>query len=111
VLIRGYAASKAALNQGLRHLSAEIYRSKGKQAPIILAIHPGEVTTDMAAHVSIDWDVEGIISPRESISRMLKVIAEKGKDGVDEGGRLSGGMQKEEGSATFWTWEGKSYPW
>lgn len=65
----------------------------------------------MAADVSIHWDVEGIISPRESISGMLKVIAEKGKDGVDEGGRLSGGMQKEEGSATFWTWEGKSYPW
>lgn len=64
----------------------------------------------MAANVSIDWDVEGIISPQESIFCMLKVIANKGKDGIDEGGRMSA-VQKEEGGATFWTWEGQRYPW
>jgi NAD(P)-dependent dehydrogenase (short-subunit alcohol dehydrogenase family) len=124
-----YAASKAALNQGLRHLAAELHRSKrrssimsvdaitsngyrsGSDAPVVLALHPGEVTTDMAANVSLDWDVEGIISPRESIGCMLKVIAEKGKGGIDEGGRVSSGGRQEEGAATFWTWEGRRYPW
>jgi hypothetical protein len=78
---------------------------------MVLALHPGEVTTDMAANVKLDWDVEGIISPKESISCMLKVIAEKGKGGVDEGGRVSAGKNLEEGTATFWTWEGRRYPW
>lgn len=87
-------------------------RSSG--APVVLAIHPGEVSTDMAANVSLDWDVEGIISPRESIACMLRVIAEKGRDGVDEGGRYSARMAGEvleDGAATFWTWEGRRYPW
>jgi NAD(P)-dependent dehydrogenase (short-subunit alcohol dehydrogenase family) len=124
-----YAASKAALNQGLRHLAAELHRLKRKAAimsvnaitgngcgndsgaPVVLAIHPGEVATDMASNASLDWDVEGIISPRESISCMLKVIAEKGKGGADEGGRMSAGGKQEEGAATFWTWEGRRYPW
>ncbi|KAG0649151.1 putative oxidoreductase [Hyphodiscus hymeniophilus] len=106
-----YAASKAALNQGLRHLAAELQRSKGRAAPTVLALHPGEVTTDMAASVSLDWDVEGIISPGESISCMLKVIAEKGKGGIDEGGHASAAGKQEEGVATFWTWEGRRYPW
>jgi hypothetical protein len=42
---------------------------------------------------------------------MLKVIAEKGKGGADEGGRMSAGGKQEEGAATFWTWEGRRYPW
>lgn len=79
--------------------------------PVVLAIHPGEVATDMAANANPDWDVEGIITPRDSISCMLKVIAEKGKGGADEGGRMSAGGRLEEGAATFWTWEGRPYPW
>ena len=67
--------------------------------------------TDMAANVSLDWDVEGIISPKESIRCMLKVIAEKGKGGVDEGGSSGASGKVEEGAATFWTWEGRRYPW
>jgi NAD(P)-dependent dehydrogenase (short-subunit alcohol dehydrogenase family) len=106
-----YGASKAALNQGLRHLAAELHRSKGSAAPTVLALHPGEVTTDMAANVNLDWDIDGIISPKESISCMLKVIAEKGKGGVDEGGRMTSGGKLEEGAATFWTWEGRRHPW
>lgn len=66
-------------------------------------MHPGEVSTDMA-NVTLDWDVEGIITPEESIRKMLKVIEEKGEGGVDEAGG-------EKGTATFWTWEGQRYPW
>lgn len=38
-----YAASKAALNQALRHMAAELKRKDDDT--IILAIHPGEVAT------------------------------------------------------------------
>ena len=81
---------------------------------MVLAIHPGEVSTDMASNVTLDWEVEGIITPEESINCMLRVINEKGAGGVDEGGRLSevgSGTREDEGAATFWTWEGKRYPW
>lgn len=115
-----YAASKAALNQGLRHLAAELHlkaskagNEKGK-APVVLAIHPGEVSTDMTSNVSLDWEVEGIITPEESIRCMLKVISEKGADGSDEGGVSTAqkeGRRYEEGEASFWTWEGSRYPW
>jgi hypothetical protein len=45
---------------------------------------------------------------------MLKVIEVKGWGGLDEGGRGSAerdGRKEEDGAATFWTWEGKRYPW
>jgi NAD(P)-dependent dehydrogenase (short-subunit alcohol dehydrogenase family) len=38
-----YAASKSALNQMLRHMAAELKRAKHET--VILAMHPGEVTT------------------------------------------------------------------
>jgi len=100
----------------LRHLAAELKRKREVEGrgerTVVLALHPGEVSTDMA-NVSLDWDVEGIISPQESITCMLKVIGEKGWGGTDEGGRVSGVQdgKKEDGAATFWTWEGKRYPW
>ncbi|RDW79542.1 hypothetical protein BP6252_04180 [Coleophoma cylindrospora] len=108
-----YAASKAALNQGLRHLAAEVHR-KHPNPPVVLALHPGEVTTDMAANVEVDWEVKGVIGPEESIECMLKVIEEKGAGGADEGGRVSmakDGLEEETGAATFWTWDGRRYPW
>jgi len=43
------------------------------------------------ANVEVDWEVEGIINPDESISKMLKVIAEKDKSQ----------------SGTFWCWDGR----
>ena len=43
------------------------------------------------ANVSLDWEIEGIIRPEESVSKMLKVIPTKNI----------------EQSGTFWTWEGK----
>ena len=48
------------------------------------------MSRDMA-NVSLDWEVEGIISPENSVSEMLKVIPTKNV----------------EQSGTFWTWEGK----
>lgn len=70
----------------------------------------------MASDVGSDlgWDVEGIISPKESIGCMLKTIAEKGYGGEDEGGEMSSkreGRKGVAGEATFWTWEGVRYPW
>lgn len=48
------------------------------------------ILRDMA-NVSLGWEVEGIISPEESVSKMLKVIP----------------IKNVEQSGTFWTWEGK----
>ncbi|KXJ86157.1 hypothetical protein Micbo1qcDRAFT_168753 [Microdochium bolleyi] len=91
-----YAASKAALNQMLRHMAAELKRSSDarKKEAVILALHPGEVRTDMA-DVQLGWDVQGQISPSESVSGMLRVIASK--ETADTG--------------TFWCWDGRSHPW
>jgi NAD(P)-dependent dehydrogenase (short-subunit alcohol dehydrogenase family) len=108
-----YAASKAALNQGLRHLAAELPRlespTEGSASPnrdtVVLALHPGEVATDMASNVDLAWEVEGIITPEESVAGMLKVIAEKGKGGVGQRGGEAVGV------ATFWDWRGEVYPW
>ncbi|KAF2432005.1 NAD(P)-binding protein [Tothia fuscella] len=87
-----YAASKAALNQMLRHMAAELKRQDDDT--IILAMHPGEVSTDMA-NIELTWQVDGVITPEESVTAMLNVIQSKG-------------IQH---SGTFWTWENKPYPW
>ncbi|KAJ8128805.1 hypothetical protein O1611_g4829 [Lasiodiplodia mahajangana] len=90
-----YAASKAALNQMLRHMAAELGRSDQKRRQtVILALHPGEVATDMS-DIEVGWEVKGSISSSESVSGMLKVIAEKG----------------EKDTGTFWCWDGRSHPW
>ena len=83
-----YAASKAALNHALRHMDAELKR-KGEKT-MILALHPGEVITDMTK-IEISWEVEGEMTPEESVSHCIKVIESKGI----------------EDSGTFWTWENK----
>jgi hypothetical protein len=43
------------------------------------------------ANIEVDWEVEGIITPEESVTQMLKVFAERGKDD----------------SGTFWCWDGR----
>jgi hypothetical protein len=49
----------------------------------------------MAAEVEVEWEIEGIISVEESVSKMLLVIESKQlKD-----------------SGTFWTWDGREHPW
>jgi len=42
-------------------------------------------------NIEVGWDVEGIITPEESVSGMIKVLETKG-------------IQH---SGTFWTWENK----
>ncbi|EON64728.1 hypothetical protein W97_03961 [Coniosporium apollinis CBS 100218] len=87
-----YSASKAALNQMLRHMAAELKRKDDDT--IILALHPGEVATDMS-NISVPWQVEGIITPEQSVVAMIDVIQSKG-------------IQH---SGTFWTWQNQPYPW
>lgn len=79
-------------------------RKKGADAPTILALHPGEVMTDMA-DIEIAWDVPNPILADESVEKMLEVIAAKGHGGTEEGGRARAG------EASFWTWEGKRMEW
>lgn len=43
------------------------------------------------ANVQLDWIVEGVIQPRESVEGMLRVIKEKGEG--DNG--------------SFWCWDGR----
>lgn len=83
-----YAASKCALNMAVRHMAAELKRKDDDT--IILAMHPGEVATDMA-NITVPWEVHGIITPEESVRRMIDVIQSKG-------------IQH---SGTFWTYEDK----
>ena len=103
-----YAASKAALNMAIRHLAAELKRKDDDT--IILAMHPGEVATcvhffrtfftplirsrDMA-NIQVSWEVHGIITPEESVTKMIDVIQSKG-------------IQH---SGTFWTYENRPYIW
>ena len=46
--------------------------------------------SDMA-NIALDWEVDGILTPPESVSAMIKVITSRSS----------------EDSGTFWTWEGK----
>ncbi|WPH03334.1 NAD(P)-binding protein [Acrodontium crateriforme] len=87
-----YSASKAALNQSLRHMAAELKR-KGDDT-VILALHPGEVKTDLA-NLNLEWEVEGQMMPEESVASCIKIIENRNQDD----------------SGTFWTWENKRYPW
>ena len=85
-----YAASKAALNHALRHMDAELKR-KGGERPIILALHPGEVSTDMT-FIEITWEVDAeVLTTEKSVAYCIKVIESKGI----------------EDSGTFWTYENK----
>ncbi|KAL9087914.1 MAG: hypothetical protein Q9165_006476 [Trypethelium subeluteriae] len=73
-------------------MAAELKRNDDDT--IILAMHPGEVATEMT-NIDIAWQVEGIITPEQSVASMINVIQSKG-------------IQH---SGTFWTWEDKLYPW
>ncbi|KAH2668513.1 hypothetical protein KXW25_000955 [Aspergillus fumigatus] len=95
-----YAASKAALNQALRHMAEELKRQE--RDTVILALHPGEVATyaltadsDMGM-TEITWELDGgQISAEESVRKLVEVIRSK----------------KLDHTGTFWTWGNEEYPW
>ena len=112
-----YGASKAALNMMIRHMAAELRRRATKKQEdaksdwqsggnaasdarpweaevCVLAMHPGEVSTEMA-NIDLGWEVEGVITAEESVSDMLRVLR-------DKDARVSG---------TFWRWDGTEHPW
>ncbi|KAF2766091.1 NAD(P)-binding protein [Teratosphaeria nubilosa] len=88
-----YGASKAALNQMARHMAAELKR-KGSPSTVI-CLHPGEVKTDMANIEGLGWEIEGQMTPEESVRQCITTIMSK----------------EQKDSGTFWTWENKPYPW
>ena len=65
------------------------------QRTTILAIHPGEVATDMASNVELSWEVEGIIGVEESVSGVLNTVERLGP----------------EETGSFWTWDGRRHLW
>lgn len=79
---------QSGLNMAVRHMAAELKRKDDDT--ILLCMHPGEVATDMA-NVQLPWEVHGIITPEESVMKMIEVIKSKG-------------IQH---SGTFWTYENK----
>lgn len=83
-----YAASKAALNMAARHMDAELKRKERKTS--ILCLHPGEVKTDMA-NLELGWEVEGIMTPQESVKQCIQTIESK----------------TYEDSGTFWKWDNR----
>lgn len=83
-----YASSKAALNQMLRHLAAELRRAASET--VVIALHPGEVKTDMA-NIDLGWEVTGQMTPTQSVEACIPVIESKS---INDSG-------------TFWTWENK----
>lgn len=70
-----------------RHMAAELKR-QGSQTTILL-LHPGEVATDMANIEGLGFEVEGQMTPKESVSACITTIESKGA--ADSG--------------TFWTWK------
>ena len=43
------------------------------------------------ANIDLDWEIEGLLTPQESVSAMLKVLD----------------ARRPEDTGTFWTWEGE----
>lgn len=112
-----YGASKVALNMMIRHMATELKRRADKKREesrndwqsstkddqegdaweaevCVLAMHPGEVSTDMGS-IEVGWGVEGVITAEESVQCMLGVL--KDKDAQHNG--------------TFWRWDGTQHPW
>jgi NAD(P)-dependent dehydrogenase (short-subunit alcohol dehydrogenase family) len=82
-----YGASKSALNMSIRHMAHEL-KVSGRGELSVFALHPGEVATDMA-EVEVPWEVNGVLSPEESVKGCLQTIE----------------ARKPEESGTFWTWK------
>ncbi|KAK7553383.1 hypothetical protein IWX49DRAFT_210701 [Phyllosticta citricarpa] len=87
-----YVVINAGVLRYPNHMAAELKRKDDDT--IILALHPGEVATDMS-NIQLPWTIQGQISPEVSVAGMIDVIQSKG-------------IQH---SGTFWTWENQPHPW
>jgi hypothetical protein len=63
-----------------------MYTSRGQEVRHMLMSYASDM-----ANIDLGWEVDGIMTPQESVSAMIKVIESKG-------------IQH---SGTFWTWENK----
>jgi NAD(P)-dependent dehydrogenase (short-subunit alcohol dehydrogenase family) len=89
----GYRASKAALNQFMRTLAVECYRSHPQLC--ITAIHPGTTDTSLSQPFQGNVKPGKLYTPAQSAGRILHVV----KSG------------KAEQSGRFVNWDGKPIPW
>ncbi|KAM0127382.1 hypothetical protein ACHAO1_009555 [Botrytis cinerea] len=106
--LAAYSASKAALNMGLRHLAVETHKELGPEAPVILALHTAEIGADLGPNPA------ELTEAQISVRGCLKIIREKGKYGIDEGGKSTAwamGVIEDPEAATLWTWNGLRHPW
>lgn len=68
-----YRASKAALNMIIKNAAIEIGR-RNKNA-IIVGLHPGTVDTDLSKPFHKNVPVEQLLTPHQSVEKLLKVLA------------------------------------
>ena len=88
----GYRASKAALNQIVRTLAIEAKRTRPET--IIVALHPGTVTTALSAPFRGNVESERLFTPAIAAGHLLDVIG--GLTLADSGG--------------FFAWDGSPIP-
>lgn len=68
-----YRASKAALNMIIKNAAIEVGR-RNKKA-IIVGLHPGTVDTDLSRPFHKNVPVEQLLTPHQSVTRLLEVLA------------------------------------
>lgn len=67
-----YRSSKAALNMIIKNASIEV-RRRNKNA-IVVGLHPGTVDTSLSRPFHKNIPLEQLLTPHESVKRLLKVI-------------------------------------
>ena len=68
-----YRASKAALNMIIKNAAIEM--SRRNQKAIIVGLHPGTVDTDLSRPFHKNIPVEQLLTPHQSVTRLLEVLA------------------------------------
>jgi NAD(P)-dependent dehydrogenase (short-subunit alcohol dehydrogenase family) len=68
-----YRASKAALNMIIKNAAIEVGRHNKKA--IIVGLHPGTVDTDLSRPFQKNVPVEQLLTPHQSVTRLLEVLA------------------------------------
>lgn len=68
-----YRASKAALNMIIKNAAIEVGRHNKKA--IIVGLHPGTVDTDLSRPFHKNVPVEQLLTPHQSVTRLLEALA------------------------------------